>query len=829
MPPNPTDPEQPDAAAAPAPPKKKRNLPGTPDPDAEVIALSPGTLMATNRFVCEVCGKGFQRDQNLQLHRRGHNLPWRLRQRGPGAAPPRRRVYVCPEPGCVHHAPARALGDLTGIKKHFCRKHGEKRWACPRCGKRYAVQADLKAHAKTCGTREYRCDCGTLFTRRDSFVTHRAFCGALVEETGRVLAVPAPPSPRPPDLEDVEENLDNEKGEENVDKEDEEKGEENENSAVAEVNEPQRVEAVSEAPQGIPSPPQQHIPSPRRIPLPPQQLIPSPPQQHIPSPPSPVPQEQQQQQQQQPMVAVVPNLEEPKVVAQPIVDVKQEEEDKQDEDVCFQEADRYDNAELEGSSLPENDTPMLPCFLPSPSDAVGTDGSSTSCGTVSSASNSIAPATTTSTFAGLFASATTNTTPQSRSLRDLIGVDPTFLCLAIGTPSSLFPQTNASNPGSFAPPPAPHMSATALLQKAAEAGASQAGTSFLKEFGLASSSSSTPSRPPQGRFIDSSPQSQQPQGRFIDGSRQSQLAQGRFIDSSRQSQLPQERFINNSMPSKLSQGRFMDTSLPSQQLAQGRFMDTTQPSQQQPQGRSMDTAQPSQQQPQGRFMDTALSCQQLPQGRFFSNVPPSNLSQGRFFDNVPPSSLPQGRFFVSSPPSNLPQGRFTDYSPPSKPPPPTYTDSSLLPKLPQGRYIDSSPPSRVPQGRYMDNSPPSRVPQGRFVDSIPQQWHQRSNQQLMDMEPGPMVSGSLGLGLAYQGANAGLPDSMMGQSPLFGPKPAATLDFLGLGIGGTMGGSTPNGGGLPALMVGGELDMGSAQAHPPWEEAQRKSNGRTIL
>ncbi|EMS67631.1 Zinc finger protein MAGPIE [Triticum urartu] len=63
------------------PPKKKRNLPGTPDPDAEVIALSPRTLMATNRFVCEICGKGFQRDQNLQLHRRGHNLPWKLRQR----------------------------------------------------------------------------------------------------------------------------------------------------------------------------------------------------------------------------------------------------------------------------------------------------------------------------------------------------------------------------------------------------------------------------------------------------------------------------------------------------------------------------------------------------------------------------------------------------------------------------------------------------------------------------------------------------------------------------------------------------------------------------
>lgn len=67
--------------STPPPPKKKRNLPGNPDPDAEVIALSPKTLMATNRFVCEICGKGFQRDQNLQLHRRGHNLPWKLKQR----------------------------------------------------------------------------------------------------------------------------------------------------------------------------------------------------------------------------------------------------------------------------------------------------------------------------------------------------------------------------------------------------------------------------------------------------------------------------------------------------------------------------------------------------------------------------------------------------------------------------------------------------------------------------------------------------------------------------------------------------------------------------
>ncbi|GAB4842547.1 hypothetical protein Ancab_012523 [Ancistrocladus abbreviatus] len=169
----------------PPPVKKKRNLPGNPDPEAEVIALSPKTLLATNRFVCEICNKGFQRDQNLQLHRRGHNLPWKLKQRSNKEV--RKKVYVCPEPSCVHHDPSRALGDLTGIKKHFCRKHGEKKWKCDKCSKRYAVQSDWKAHSKTCGTREYRCDCGTLFSRRDSFITHRAFCDALAEETARTI------------------------------------------------------------------------------------------------------------------------------------------------------------------------------------------------------------------------------------------------------------------------------------------------------------------------------------------------------------------------------------------------------------------------------------------------------------------------------------------------------------------------------------------------------------------------------------------------------------------------------------------------------------------
>ncbi|CAF2090718.1 unnamed protein product [Brassica napus] len=176
-------PPQPQQPLEAPPQKKKRNQPRTPNSDAEVIALSPKTLMATNRFICEVCNKGFQREQNLQLHRRGHNLPWKLKQKSTKEV--KRKVYLCPEPSCVHHDPSRALGDLTGIKKHYYRKHGEKKWKCEKCSKRYAVQSDWKAHSKTCGTKEYRCDCGTLFSRRDSFITHRAFCDALAQESAR--------------------------------------------------------------------------------------------------------------------------------------------------------------------------------------------------------------------------------------------------------------------------------------------------------------------------------------------------------------------------------------------------------------------------------------------------------------------------------------------------------------------------------------------------------------------------------------------------------------------------------------------------------------------
>ncbi|WOK92387.1 hypothetical protein Cni_G01078 [Canna indica] len=378
------------AAPPPAPPppipvaKKKRNLPGTPDPEAEVIALSPKTLLATNRFVCEICNKGFQRDQNLQLHRRGHNLPWKLRQRT--GKEPRKRVYVCPEPSCVHHDPSRALGDLTGIKKHFCRKHGEKKWKCDKCSKKYAVQSDWKAHSKVCGTREYRCDCGTLFSRRDSFITHRAFCDALAEESAKT----GTPAPTPNPNLAVEED--------------------------AKAAAPQEVTAGAAA--AVETTPVAVVESP----LPPQQVAPLEPQE----------------------------------------------------------------PEKSTGLLQHMPPPSAP--LPNTSSAAATTSNSSS----SSSNNN------TSMFASLFASVASTTAAHSTtSFSDLMGAmghadrsfvgEPPSLCLATneGSASLFSPQSQVHDRRPFAPPPpSPHMSATALLQKAAQMGAAATGSSFLKGFGL---------------------------------------------------------------------------------------------------------------------------------------------------------------------------------------------------------------------------------------------------------------------------------------------------------------------------------------------------------
>ncbi|GAY68424.1 hypothetical protein CUMW_263990 [Citrus unshiu] len=81
----------------------------------------PFTSSENDGYVCEICNHGFQRDQNLQMHRRRHKVPWKLLKRETKEV--NKRVFVCPEPSCLHHDSCHALGDFVGIKKHFRRKH----------------------------------------------------------------------------------------------------------------------------------------------------------------------------------------------------------------------------------------------------------------------------------------------------------------------------------------------------------------------------------------------------------------------------------------------------------------------------------------------------------------------------------------------------------------------------------------------------------------------------------------------------------------------------------------------------------------------------------